>query len=140
MWFKCCIPLKRMSIIFFKIQNMSIKCHHTVTVITLVLLSVYCCLTTVVFNWQVYQLPSKLLLKYCSVKIKLLSNYCTVWWHFIDIYCMTQTAYHNSRKLHHTDYLNIMIYHPALSTVIVIIVISQVYQRICWYSQCKHGP
>ena len=45
---------------------MSIKCHLTVTVITVSL--VY-----VVFNWQVH---------YYSTEMKLVSNYCTIWWHF----------------------------------------------------------
>ena len=39
----------------------------------------------VLFNWQVHQLLSKLLLNYCSVEMKLLSNYFTVWWLFINI-------------------------------------------------------
>ena len=45
------------------------------------------CLTILVFNWQVYQLLSKLLLNCCSVEMKLLSNYCTVWWLLVDKYC-----------------------------------------------------
>ena len=47
------------SLLCMRTWNMtySIKCHYTVTVITLVLLSVQYsnyCLTTVVFNWQVH--------------------------------------------------------------------------------------
>ena len=53
------------------------------------------CLTTVVFNWQVYKLLSKLLLNYCSMEMKLLSNYCTVWWHFIDMYILYVTYTEN---------------------------------------------
>ena len=48
------------------VQYMSIKCHHTVTVITLVLLSVQYsnyCLTTVVFNWYT---------NYCQNTVELL--------------------------------------------------------------------
>ena len=67
---------------------MSIKCHHT-TCITVI--------TTVVFNWQVYQLLSKLLLNCCSVETKLVSNYCTVWWLFIDKYCIVFDVYHYNK-------------------------------------------
>ena len=42
------------------------------------------CLTTVVLNRQVHQLPWKLLLNYCSVEMKL--YWCPVWWLFINIY------------------------------------------------------
>ena len=62
--------------------------HHTVTVITLVLLWVQCsnyCLTTVVFNWHVH-VQQLVLLNYCSLKIKLLNNYCTLWWLLYPLY------------------------------------------------------
>ena len=51
---------------------MSIKFHHTITVITV---SLHQCLS------------NHFLATVHSVIIKLLSNYCTVWWCFIDMYC-----------------------------------------------------
>ena len=65
-------------------------------------LSFYCqySLTTVVFNWQVYQLLSKLLLNYCCVEMKLLSNYGTVWWRFIRKYSYFHVLLSKQTNLH----------------------------------------
>ena len=51
---------------------LSIKCHHTVTVITLVQYSI---VITASLLWCSID---KYTLNYCSVEMKLLSNYCTI--------------------------------------------------------------
>ena len=62
------------------VYYMSIKCYHTVTVITLVLLSVQSVIIVSLVNKYT---NSKLLLNYCSAEMKLsrnYNNYCSVWW------------------------------------------------------------